>query len=69
MTKVVLPQGRKPLTNEWFANKLQDFSSVTKLEIVSNKHGCIFTSSDINSVEVQLQDGASTLKIFISEED
>jgi hypothetical protein len=68
MTKATLPEGRKPIDSDWVATKLQDFSAVTRIEVISNKHGRIFTTHNINSVELQIQDSARTLKLFISEE-
>jgi hypothetical protein len=68
MTEETLPEGRKPLPDDWLQSKAQDFSKVTRLEIIT-KDGRVFSKHNINSVQMQLQDGARTLKLFISEED
>lgn len=66
MTKWVLPEGRIPLSSAWMQEKAQDFSKVTRVEVI-DKNGRSYTNWDVTSVELQLQDDGRTLKLFISE--
>lgn len=66
MAKWHLPDGRLPLSSAWLAEKAQDYSKVTRVEII-DASGRAYTKMDIKSVELQLQDDARTLKLFISE--
>ena len=68
MTKWVLPEGRIPLSSAWMQEKAQDFSKVTRVEVI-DKNGRSYTNWDVKSVELQLQDDGRTLKLFISEQD
>jgi hypothetical protein len=68
MTDNSLPQGRKPLNLEWFSEKAQDYSKVTRVEVISQE-GRMFIKNNLTDVVVQLQDDARTLKIFIKEKD
>lgn len=68
MTKWHLPEGRTPLSSAWMKAKSQDFSAVTRVEVI-DKNGRSYTNWDVKSVETQLQDDGRTLKIFISEQD
>jgi hypothetical protein len=66
MTKWNLPEGRTPLTSAWLKEKAQDYSQVTRVEVI-DASGRAYTKLNIKSVELQLQDDSRTLKLFISE--
>jgi hypothetical protein len=66
---MTLPEGRKPLADSWLLEKAQDLSKVTRVEIISDQQGRVFTNYSVSDVVIQLQDGARTLKVFISEKD
>ncbi len=66
MTKWNLPEGRMPLSSAWFKERAQDYSQVTRVEVI-DASGRAYTKLNIKSVELQLQDDARTLKLFISE--
>lgn len=66
MNKWHLPEGRTPLSSAWLKEKVQDYSQVTRVEVI-DASGRAYTKLNIKSVELQLQDDARTLKLFISE--
>ncbi len=66
MPRWSLPEGRTPLSSAWLKEKAQDYSQVTRVEVI-DASGRAYTKLNIKSVELQLQDDARTLKLFISE--
>jgi hypothetical protein len=66
MTKWVLPEGRTPLSNDWMRCIAQDFSSVSRVEVIDST-GRAYVNIQVSSVELSLQDDSTTLKIFIKE--
>lgn len=66
MTKWKLPEGRVPLSDDWFRSVAQDFSSVSRVEVIDST-GRAYTNMQVSSVELSLQDDSTTLKILIKE--
>jgi hypothetical protein len=66
MTKWTLPEGRTPLSSAKLKEKVQDYSQVTRVEVI-DASGRAYTKLNIKAVELHLQDDARTLKLFISE--
>ena len=66
MAKWVLPEGRFPLSSAWFDTKAQNFTNVTRVEVV-DKQGRSYTNMNVKDLELQLQDDGRTLKLLISE--
>ena len=64
MTKWVLPEVSSSLSDECMCNKAQDFSDVSRVEIIDST-GRAYVNLDVTSVEISLQDNARTLKVFI----
>lgn len=64
MAKGNLPEGRSPLTEDWLRKKVQDFSAVSRVEVI-DPTGRAYVNMNVTSVELSLQDDARTLKIFI----
>lgn len=62
-----LPEGRKPMSAEWFAAQAQDFAKVNRVEVIDND-GRVYTKYNVKDVSYQLQDGAQTLKLFVEYE-
>lgn len=71
---MTLPEGRKPLGNEWFTKharmspSLQDgwyFPGVTRVEVIDNVSGRKYTQWDVEQLEASFQDDGRTLKLFV----
>jgi hypothetical protein len=60
-----LPEGRKPMSPEWFAEQAQDFSRVNRVEVIDND-GRVYVKYDVKDVSYQLQDDCKTLKLFVN---
>lgn len=63
-----LPEGRKPMSAEWFAEQAQDFSRVSRVEVIDNK-GRAYVKHDVQEVSYVLQDNGRTLKLFLTYEE
>jgi hypothetical protein len=63
-----LPEGRKPMSAEWFAEQAQDFSRVNRVEVIDNR-GRAYVKHNVTEVSYVLQDGAQTLKLFLTYEE
>ncbi len=63
-----LPEGRKPMSAEWFAAQAQDFSRVSRVEVIDNK-GRAYVKHDVQEVSYVLQDDGRTLKLFLTYEE
>ena len=63
-----LPEGRKPMSAEWFAEQARDFARVNRVEVVDNK-GRAYTKYDVTEVSYVLQDDVQTLKLFLTYEE
>jgi len=63
-----LPEGRKPLSKEWFAENSQNFSCVNRVEVIDND-GRSYTKLGVKSARYQLQDDQRTLKLFVEYEE
>ena len=63
-----LPEGRKPMGAEWFAEQARDFAKVNRVEVIDNK-GRAYTKYDVTEVSYVLQDGGQTLKLFLTYEE
>ena len=63
-----LPEGRKPMSPEWFAEQAKDFSSVNRVEVIDNS-GRVYVRYNVTEVSYQLQDGCQTLKLFVEFEE
>jgi hypothetical protein len=61
---MALPQGRKPLGKEWFANHITTLPEVTRVEVIDDT-GRAYSQWDVSDVQVSFQDGNKTLKIFL----
>jgi len=64
LSKGTLPEGRSPISDDWLHLKAQDFSDVSRVEVIDST-GRAYVNLDVTSVELSLQDEARTLKIFI----
>ena len=62
-----LPQGRKPMSPEWFFEQAKDFSRVNRVEVIDND-GRVYTKYNVTGVSYQLQDDCQTLKLFVDHE-
>ena len=58
-----LPEGRKPLDNNWFLQHL--FPKVTRVEVIDST-GRVYTQYDAKDVWISVQDDERTLKVFLS---
>jgi hypothetical protein len=63
-----LPEGRKPMSAEWFAEQAKDFSRVNRVEVIDND-GRVYVKYDVKGVSYQLQDSGQTLKLFVDYEE
>ena len=63
-----LPQGRKPMSPEWFFEQARDFSRVNRVEVIDND-GRVYTKYNVTRVSYQLQDDCQTLKLFVDHEN
>lgn len=63
-----LPQGRKPMSAEWFAEQARDFARVNRVEVIDNK-GRAYVKYDVTEVSYVLQDDGRTLKVFLTYEE
>jgi hypothetical protein len=61
---MTLPQGRKPLDNEWFAKHITTLPEVTRVEVIDDT-GRAYSKWDVSDVQLSFQDGNKTLKIFL----
>lgn len=57
-----LPQGRKPLPNDWFLQ--QTFPNVTRVEVIDSS-GRSYVKYDVSDVSISIQDDKRTLKVFL----
>ena len=62
--QMTLPPGRKPLGNDWFAEQIDDFSQVTRVEVIDND-GRRYVKYNVTDVQLSLQDTGRTLKLFV----
>ena len=62
-----LPQNRKPMSPEWFAEQARDFSRINRVEVIDND-GRVYTKYNVIGVSYQLQDDCQTLKLFVDYE-
>lgn len=62
-----LPEGRKPMSAEWFAEQARDFAKVNRVEVIDND-GRAYVKHGVKGVSYQLQDDCQTLKIFVDNE-
>lgn len=62
-----LPEGRKPLSKQWFAENSQNFARVNRVEVIDND-GRSYTKLGVKGVRYQLQDDGRTLKLFVEYE-
>jgi hypothetical protein len=63
-----LPKGRNPLSSAWFAQQTQDFSCVNRVEVIDNE-GRSYTKYGVVETYYLLQDGGTTLKLFVKYKD
>jgi hypothetical protein len=59
-----LPEGRKPLDNNWFHSHLTDLSHVNRVEVIDD-NGRSYTEYKAKEVQLSIQDNGETLKIFL----
>jgi len=59
-----LPEGRKPLTKEWFINNITSLPDVTRVEVIDDQ-GRSYSQWDVKDVQLSFQDDNRTLKIFL----
>lgn len=64
---MTLPPGRKPITNDWLAEQIQDFSNVDRVEVIDND-GRRYVKYNVTDVQLSLQDTGRTLKLFVQYE-
>ena len=62
-----LPEGRKPLGNEWFMKNVTPLPEVTRVELIDDT-GRAYSQWNVKDVELHLQDNKRTLKIFLKGE-
>lgn len=62
-----LPEGRKPMSPEWFAEQAQDFARVNRVEVIDND-GRVYVKYSVKGISYQLQDAGQTLKVFVDYE-
>lgn len=63
---MTLPEGRKPLSNMWYANFAMNLSNVTRVEIIDST-GRAYSKWGVKDVQMDLQDDERTLKIFVKD--
>ena len=61
---MTLPEGRKPISKQWFAKNTMNLSNVTRVEIIDST-GRAYSKWNIKDVQLDLQDDERTLKVFI----
>lgn len=59
-----LPEGRRPLSNEWFMKNVTPLPEVTRVELIDDT-GRAYSQWNVKDVELHLQDNERTLKIFL----
>lgn len=65
---MTLPEGRKPMSAEWFAEQARDFARVNRVEVVDNR-GRAYVKHNVQEVSYVLQDDGCTLKVFLTYEE
>lgn len=60
-----LPEGRKPLPDNWFLQHL--FPKVTRVEVIDSS-GRVYMQYDAKDVYISVQDNERTLKVFLKHE-
>lgn len=63
-----LPEGRKPLSKQWFANHITPFPDVTRVEVIDST-GRAYTQWDVKDVQMSFQDEGRTIKIFLKNKE
>jgi len=62
---MTLPEGRSPLTKEWFINNsINALDGVTRVEVIDD-NGRSYSQWDVKDVQLSFQDENKTLKIFL----
>ena len=63
-----LPEGRKPLGNDWFRDQMIDLNRVTRVEVI-DKSGRSYMEYNATDVKLSIQDDGKTLKVFLENGD